>query len=230
MRDSGEAHRYLDGKFDVNILLACVLGVAFLSVMIVMAVLYPNPNDFQLKVFTTTLALAAGGFGAIIPGSLVIEHKNFLRAGGAIGLVILVLYFQPEIKEKVIKFIEPAQSAEPIALEYLQTVDNSQTDNIWRLMDPESKGYTFDSLESLTQIFNTFRRPLGTVVSRELTGMNSVQSPQGYPLGLYRALVYRTHFSNDGTCRMEQVVVRATQDLTWKVFSYTISPSLIPCA
>ena len=229
MKESGEAHRYLGGRLDVNILLACALGVTFLIVMIVMAVNYPNPNAFQLKVFTTTLALAAGGFGAIIPGSLVIVHKNFVRAGGAVGLVVLVLFFQPEIKEKVIQLVEPTQPAEPVALEYLKSVDSFQHANTWNFMDPESKGYSVDSLESLTRILETFRRPLGEVVSRELTGMNSVQSPQGYPLGLYRTLAFRTHYSNDATCRMEQVVVRATQDLTWKVFGHNISPTPIPC-
>lgn len=92
MKGPNEAQKLISGRLDINVLLACALGVIFLSAMIVMAIHYPNPDSFQLKVFTTTLALAAGGFGAIIPGSLTIRHKNLLRAGGAMALVILVLF------------------------------------------------------------------------------------------------------------------------------------------
>ncbi|PMX24937.1 MULTISPECIES: DUF4019 domain-containing protein [unclassified Pseudomonas] len=229
MKRSNEAHNYINGQLNINTLLACILGVIFLSAMLVMSTYYPNAEGIQLKIFTTTLALAAGGFGAIIPGGLAIQHKGLWRAGGAMGLVIIVLFFQPEINKKVVRIVEPPQPAGPVALEYLKSIDSFQYVTTWNLLDPESIGYSVDSIESLTSLINTVRRPLGEVKSRAPMRMNSIQSPPGYPIGLYRFLTFRTHFSNDETCREENVVLRATQDITWKVFGYTISPTQIPC-
>lgn len=230
MGEVGASEKLIAGRLDINVLLACALGVGFLITMLVMATAFPNPTEFQVKVFTTTLALAAGGVGAALPGTIEIKHKNYIRAGGAMALVVLVLFFQPQITTNVAKLVEPSESPEPSALAYLRLVDESQLDAAWDVMDPEGRKYAADSLDSMKRVYESFRRPLGTIVSRQLTGMNAVQSPPGFPIGLYRTLVYRTHYSNDAGCRAEQVSLRATQDLAWKVVSHTISPVLIPCS
>lgn len=229
MEAPGASNSLIRGRLDINILLACILGAGFLVTMLVMSTFFPNPTEFQMKVFTTTLALAAGGVGAAIPGTIEIRHKNYLRAGGAMALIILIMFFQPKITTHVAKLVEPTESPEPSALNYLRLVDEFQIDGAWNAIDPEGKKYSVDNLDSMKRLYESFRRPLGNVVSRQLTGMNSIQSPTGYPVGLYKALIYRTHYSNDAECRAEQVTLRATQDLVWKVFSHVISPSLIPC-
>jgi hypothetical protein len=45
--------------------------------------------------FRTTLALAAGGLGAVIPGTVEVNVKGVVRAGGAIALFVLVYFLNP---------------------------------------------------------------------------------------------------------------------------------------
>jgi hypothetical protein len=50
-----------------------VFGVAFVVVLIVLAVFFPNPSDFQYFIFRTVLALAAAGVAALIPHQEICE-------------------------------------------------------------------------------------------------------------------------------------------------------------
>lgn len=219
----------ISGKLEINILIAFVFGVIFLVTIIIFAVLFPNPSDFQVWVFVAALALAAGGIGAALPGSFDIQYKGFIRAGGALGLVALVYLNQPTIKSNTIKFQEPPVPAGPVADRFLAALDSADLQGSWDQLDSESRGSLVSDAEQWSQIYANYRKPLGSIVRRELTGSSSITSPQGFPVGLYRALVYRTQFSNSKDCRVEAVNLRATQKLEWRVFSYQISPNIIPC-
>lgn len=73
-------------------------GGVFVVVLLAIALLIPNPSMFQIFVFRVVLALASAAFGCAIPGILNIkgELANFsVRAGGALGLFLLVYSFNP---------------------------------------------------------------------------------------------------------------------------------------
>jgi len=72
---------------------AFAFGAIFLVVILLIAVLHPNPTDFQLLVYRVALALAAAGVGAVMPGT--INVSGFLRAGGAIVLFVIVYLLNP---------------------------------------------------------------------------------------------------------------------------------------
>ncbi len=76
-------------------IVAFVFGVTFVVVLILLAVLFPNPTPFQYTTFRIILALAAGGVGAMIPGFLNISVAKWLRAGGAIGVFAIVYFYSP---------------------------------------------------------------------------------------------------------------------------------------
>ena len=61
-----------------------IFGFGVLSIleMILIAVIFPEPTEFQYIVFRIVLALSVAGVGALIPGSLDIQHQGFFRAGG----------------------------------------------------------------------------------------------------------------------------------------------------
>jgi hypothetical protein len=69
-------------------------GVAFVIVLLILAMFFPSPTDFQYFVFRTVLALAAAGVAALIPGLLDIDMP-LIRAGGALAVLILVYKFTP---------------------------------------------------------------------------------------------------------------------------------------
>jgi hypothetical protein len=70
-------------------------GIIFIAVLLVIAFMIPTPTVTQWFVFRVVLALAAAGFGAIVPGLIVINVSNVVRAGGAIALFVLVYWFNP---------------------------------------------------------------------------------------------------------------------------------------
>lgn len=72
-----------------------VFGVAFICVLIGLAIFYPQPTSFQYTVFRIVLALAAAGVAAFIPGLLELELGTWLRAGGAIAVFVIVYRFLP---------------------------------------------------------------------------------------------------------------------------------------
>ena len=78
-----------------QIILAATFGVLFLSVVLVIAITIPEPSDFQYFVFRITLALAAGGVAAMIPGIININLSNFITAGGALAVFAIVYFYNP---------------------------------------------------------------------------------------------------------------------------------------
>jgi hypothetical protein len=70
-----------------------IVGLVLLAAIFVTAYRVPNPTSFQRNVFCVILGLAAAATGALLPGFIKIESKTkelWVRAGGAIGLLVLV--------------------------------------------------------------------------------------------------------------------------------------------
>ncbi|MBA1142744.1 DUF4019 domain-containing protein [Mesorhizobium neociceri] len=221
--------RFVKGQITIDIAIAFAFGVAFLCIMLTFAVFFPNPEPFQARVFITTLALAAGGVGAMLPGSIEVRFKGVLRAGGALALMALVYSQEPAITRSAVTLIEPSADAKPLALSFVADIDSGDVTGSWAEMDQEVIGKSPADFENWKTIYENFRKPLGAVDSRVLVGTNRAESPQGYPVGLYQSYLFRTRFHVDTQCRSEQVVLRATQNKTWTVTSYQISPTTIPC-
>ena len=63
--------------------------------MLAIAIAIPYPTAFQLLTFRVTLALAAGGVAAILPGFLNVNVSNYIRAGGALAGFTMIYFFNP---------------------------------------------------------------------------------------------------------------------------------------
>ena len=78
---------------------AFAFGVAFLLMMIGIAIFIKDPTPFQYTFFRVAMSLAAAGVGAVIPGLIQLEvnqkYLPLIRAGGAIALFVLVYLFNP---------------------------------------------------------------------------------------------------------------------------------------
>jgi hypothetical protein len=81
------------------LVLAFVFGAVFMAALLVLAVAIPNPTLSQLEIFRITIALAAGGGAAIIPGLLDLHlgqgARFALRAGGALAVFVVVYFYSP---------------------------------------------------------------------------------------------------------------------------------------
>lgn len=74
---------------------AAAFGTVFVVVLIGIAFFVPEPTDFQYLVFRIVLALAAAGVAAMIPGFLEVQLSQTLRAGGALGVFLVVYFYNP---------------------------------------------------------------------------------------------------------------------------------------
>jgi hypothetical protein len=72
-----------------------VFGVLFVSLLTALALFVPAPTAFQYTVFRIVLALAAAGIAAFIPGFINVTVNDWVRAGGAIAVFVIVYFFSP---------------------------------------------------------------------------------------------------------------------------------------
>ena len=79
----------------VQQILAYIFGVVFLITIIVIAFRVPEPTSFQYVVFRVTLALAAAGVVAMIPGFINVQVSTLVRAGGAVAVFVIVYLIHP---------------------------------------------------------------------------------------------------------------------------------------
>jgi hypothetical protein len=230
--------RRITGTIDISTLLAFAFGVVFLTAILVFAVFFPNPSGFQIRVFVTTLALAAAGAGSVLAGKLTItlqlpitqKARFAIQAAGAVALFVIVYLLQPTIEKSVVNFVRPTDDPIPVAAAFLAKSDASDFAGVWAAMDPEIQPLLGMSYEQMRGIYETSRAPLGAVVSRNVSGTDIYPSPPGFPVGYYLAINYLTHFKNDSDCRYELVVLRATQDLRWTVATHKIAVTTTPCS
>lgn len=75
--------------------LAYAFGVAFVVALLVLAFLVPDPTPFQYIIFRVVLALAVAGVAATIPGFLEVTVSDWLRAGGALAVFVVVYFNNP---------------------------------------------------------------------------------------------------------------------------------------
>jgi len=86
-----------------QIITIVVIGVLSLVGMVAIAIWFPEPTDFQLRVFQVVMATAAGGIGAILPGTFGLNLR-FAKGAGAIGLFVLVYWVNPpSVQHKAMK-------------------------------------------------------------------------------------------------------------------------------
>lgn len=216
----------LTGNLDINILLAFVFGVIFLGVMLVFSVYFPNPTEFQVRVWITCLGLSAAGIGALLPGFIEVKYKGFIRATGAAAFFGVVYASQPVLVQHGTTLIEPKGDAMTPALSFLVRLDEGKPKEAHAELDADAKRVIAD-LPTFEKLYQNYRGPMGASSERSLVATNTITNPPGYPLGIYRQLGFRSKFQSG--CRAEQVILRAGQDLSWHVWSYTISPTTIPC-
>ena len=74
---------------------ATVLGVAFIVVLILLAIYFPDPTQFQYEIFRVVLALAAAGFAAILPGAISTKLPWGIGAVGSLAVFSIVYFFSP---------------------------------------------------------------------------------------------------------------------------------------
>lgn len=74
---------------------AWIVGLILLVGMVLLLVFVPCPTEAQFFAFRLALALAAGGLATLLPGMFGLDLKTGVKAGGALGFVVLVYATNP---------------------------------------------------------------------------------------------------------------------------------------
>ena len=208
---------------DLDRWFAFAFGVIFVSVLLYLATVVQNPSPLAIRVYITVLALAAAGVGAILPGFLEVRYKNWIRAGGALALGVLVYVSEPAIGHSVVNLVEPVEPAEPVAQAYLSAVDSGDLDRAWDMLPDLARQHVQRDKNAFLTLYHNTIQPLGKVVSRNFVGERKFESPPGAPIGIYRVLTYLTQFANDHSKRPEEVTLRGNSDKRWEMFGHQVS-------
>jgi hypothetical protein len=70
-----------------------VFGTFFFIVLLAMAWVDPHPSASSWYIYIWVLAMAAGGVAALLPGAIEVKLNPGIRAGGAVAIAVLVIYF-----------------------------------------------------------------------------------------------------------------------------------------
>ena len=71
-----------------------IAGSVFLLLLLVIAVLIPCPTSAQFLIFRIMIAIAAGAFAAVIPGTFTLKN-NLVQATSGIGVFALIYFLNP---------------------------------------------------------------------------------------------------------------------------------------
>lgn len=204
--------------------LAFGFGVSFLIVLIVIALLKPEPSGFSYTVFRIVLALAAGGIGAVLPGFIEVSFRNTLRAGGAVALFVVVYFFAPAPIDTP-PAPPPREAARPVADNFLKLLDEGEYQAAYDGMTTSFKAqYPFSDMRELIK---GERDVLGQVVSRKYDATSMALNPPGSAKGHYISFGFRTKFKNEPRTIFESVTV-FSENGKWKpvaFFTYVKSPA-----
>lgn len=89
----------LSGRLNIQQFLAFVFGIVFIVILLVLAIIFPNPTPFQNLVFRVVLSLAAAGVGAMIPGFITVDMSLRTRIGisaaGAFSVFLIIYLLNP---------------------------------------------------------------------------------------------------------------------------------------
>lgn len=80
---------------DVSNIVVSSFGVLLMSAVLAISFSVSRPSKFQCFILRVVLSLAAAAIAAGIPGFLNLQVGGVLRAGGALGIFVLVYAFNP---------------------------------------------------------------------------------------------------------------------------------------
>ena len=78
-----------------NAIVPLWIGGVFLAIPIIALFFIPEPSIYQFFAFRICFCLGGAGIASHIPGWLNININNWVKAGGAIAIFVLLWFFNP---------------------------------------------------------------------------------------------------------------------------------------
>lgn len=205
---------------NVDKYLVFAFGVIFISVLLWLVFRETTPlTEDKAKLVHLVSALAAAGVGAALPGNIDIQHRTWLRAGGAVALFVLVFVYDPA-RSVAPPGTWPNEDPDRVIQRHLSLIDKGDYDAAYDGLSAEAKKQY--SKAEFIKLFSAYRMPFGDVKSRNLIGINTLAEFQGLK-GPFKGYGYITSFAS-GVTAQEPIWTIVTGKNEWGVFSHVIYP------
>jgi hypothetical protein len=70
-------------------------GVVFVATILALVFAFPNPTPFQYTIVRIILALSTAAVATLLTGFLTVEVSNYIKAGGALAVFVIVYFWSP---------------------------------------------------------------------------------------------------------------------------------------
>ncbi len=217
------------GKKDLERYAVFLFGVIFLTAILAILIQLPKPTLAQFFAFRLTLALAAAGVGAFIPGFIHFEqalpHRGLVRCGGALALFAAVWFTNPA--KFAIEGISPPPTADAKAYieNFIAVSDTGDQSLAYSMFSDREKSSV--SLASYSQLVGNVRTPLGQRTAGPILWNTS--NPEEIPgrKGPFVFNAYQSTFSGTPGVWVEIAGVVAEEG-KWKMHTYTMQSCVPP--
>lgn len=73
------------------------LGIGFVFVILsfVISMVIDNPSEFKMFIIRSTFAVGCAALASFIPGWINVNIKGYVKAGGAIAIILIFYFFNP---------------------------------------------------------------------------------------------------------------------------------------
>ncbi|MCO5948091.1 hypothetical protein [Mucilaginibacter flavidus] len=78
-------------------LITAVLGFSLILLLLYLTFFKPCLNDNQYMIIRIVLSVSVAALAAVIPGFLNVRYSNTIKAGGALGVLVLTFFYTPSV-------------------------------------------------------------------------------------------------------------------------------------
>ncbi len=206
-------------KLSAQMILAFIFGVIFVSAILYLSLKNPSLNSFTRMIFLVVLSLAAGGVGGILPGFIIAgDPSKLVRAGGALAVFLVVLYFGSRfIPPTIDPPIMPVQDPSLVSNKFVSAVDAEKYEEAYDLTSKAFKSgmsYFF-----FTENSKKISAKLGTSSARSMIKQEVLESPAGMAEGFYCNTTYAVDYSKSSVKIYQNINLIGEKEANdWRVF------------
>lgn len=206
-----------------------IFGVVFMATILILSVWIPEPTKSQFFTFKLVISLAAAGIGALLPGFVEFKTKilplGTLRAGGAIGLFLVIWYTDPA-KYAIDEIAPPPDTeAEVLFVQYLNLLDSKDYRKAYTLYAKDERKNISEN--TFTKIATTTEKSLGKRIKGPEVYRTSYANEFNGQKGHFVATTYESRFETQSEVWMDTVIAIA-EDGEWKIYAHNLAPCLAP--
>ena len=196
-------------------------GVIFLTVILVLVVIYPTPSTAMFFAFRLAMALSAAGIGALLPGFLNLEVplpvKGGMRAGGALALFASVWFVNPATLG--VEVTPPAEDARILINKFLSLSDAGDHKSAYALWSKRNRDLV--PVDAYVSMGKSVRDPIGALVGPRVHVSSSTPQELAGVRGPIVVHAYQGRFTNTKDVYGE-VASTIPEDGVWRMHGYNV--------